>query len=297
MRAYLAPFAEPYAGPGGGAPRPRLALDLDEADSRALARVSALRRARGDGALAGFEAAEAAKHALLEAAWLPRFDRILVASAPERDHLAATYPQVLADVVPNAVRVPARAGRRPRAGALELLFVGSLGYFPNEDAALFLCHDILPRLRRLAPEATARVVGSLPGPAVRALAALPGVRVQAAVPSVAPLYATATVAIVPLRAGGGTRIKILEAFARRVPVVATPLAAEGLDVEDGTHLLLADDAAGLAAACARLADDAALARRLVEQGLAFVRSRHAQPIVARAIRRLCGPAPAARARR
>ena len=93
----------------------------------------------------------------------------------------------------------------------------------------------------------------------------PDVEVSGFVPDLGPAYASADVVVVPLRFGGGTRIKLLEAFAHGVPVVATRAAAAGLDVTDGHHLLLADDVRDVAAAVARLATDASLAERLVAE--------------------------------
>jgi len=109
------------------------------------------------------------------------------------------------------------------------------------------------------------VAGSNPVDAVRALADQPGVTVLANPPEIAPLYAKARAAVVPLRAGGGTRIKILEAFAHGVPVISTPLGAEGLDVEAGRHLVVADTPEAFAAACIDIARDDGLRSELVTQ--------------------------------
>jgi glycosyltransferase involved in cell wall biosynthesis len=103
---------------------------------------------------------------------------------------------------------------------------------------------------------------------------------------VAPYYDRADVVVVPLRAGGGTRIKVLEAFAHRVPVVATPMGAEGLEVSPGRHLLVGDGPDALAAACLRLLRDPALGRQLAADAHALVKRRYALPVVARAIRNL-----------
>ena len=107
------------------------------------------------------------------------------------------------------------------------------------------------------------IAGSSPAPTVRALNTLTGVTVLASPADVAPLYRQARVAVVPIRAGGGTRIKILEAFASGVPVVSTALGAEGLNVEDGVHLLIADTPDAFAAACVRLARDEGLRARII----------------------------------
>ena len=99
-----------------------------------------------------------------------------------------------------------------------------------------------------------------------------------------PLYASADAVVLPLSSGSGTRIKLLEAFAHGVPVVASATAAEGLEVADGRHLLLAADAQAIAAAVASLDRDAALAQRLVEHALALVRERYSSAVVSARIR-------------
>jgi glycosyltransferase involved in cell wall biosynthesis len=120
------------------------------------------------------------------------------------------------------------------------------------------------------------------------------VRVCGFVEDLGALYADADVVVAPLRGGGGTRIKLLEAFAQGVPVVATPAAVEGLAVLDGQHLLLGADADALAAAVAALADDAALGARLVEQAGRLVRERYSHEAVIPLIRAfLSGAAHAA----
>jgi glycosyltransferase involved in cell wall biosynthesis len=126
---------------------------------------------------------------------------------------------------------------------------------------------VLPRL----PGTTAALVGSRPGPEVRALGADPRVTVAADPPDVGPWYRSASVAVVPIRAGGGTRIKALEAFAHCRPVVATSVGARGLGLagSDGP-ILTADDAPGFSAACRRLLDRPALASGLAKRGAEIV---------------------------
>src|SRR5207247_2209260 len=111
---------------------------------------------------------------------------------------------------------------------------------PNASTAAFLAPEVLPRVRRWFPEARLRVIGKDPPPAVQALAGLPGVEVAGAVPSMLPHLAEAAALAVPLTAGGGTRLKILEAFAAGLPVVSTPVGCEGIRADDGGHLLVAE---------------------------------------------------------
>lgn len=151
-----------------------------------------------------------------------------------------------------------------------LVFTGTLGYLPNVDAARYLGNEILPLIRAVRPSVRVHLIGRVDD-RVRAMIAADGVEVVGWVPDVLPHLADADLFAAPLRVGGGTRLKILEAFAAGLPVVATPKAVEGLEVEDGVHALISDDAAGLARAVLALLDDedrrerlALAARRLVE---------------------------------
>ena len=153
----LASFAAPFLDTEAGAPRPVCRLDLDDLESRTARRLAQLHAANGDEARAYLERAEAAKYAHLEDAWLPRFDAVYTAGGADRAALAGRYGARRGRFVhvPNAVRVPAEAppptvARRDATGPLTLLFVGTLNYYPNEDAALLLCRDVLPLLRELA---------------------------------------------------------------------------------------------------------------------------------------------------
>jgi polysaccharide biosynthesis protein PslH len=105
---------------------------------------------------------------------------------------------------------------------------------------VFFATDIWPHIRRRMPDFKLAIVGANPAPAVRALAELPGVTVTGTVPDVRPYYRDALAAIVPLRTGGGTRLKILEAMAAGVPIISTPLGAEGLAVSNGKNALIVD---------------------------------------------------------
>jgi glycosyltransferase involved in cell wall biosynthesis len=165
----------------------------------------------------------------------------------------------------------------------DLVFVGNLSYGPNADGARWLCREVLPRLDR----PTVALVGSRPGPEVLELEADPRVTVAADVPDVTPWYRASSVAVVPIRAGGGTRIKALEALAHRRPVVATNAGARGLALagSDGP-IVTADTAGAFAAACQRLLDEPALAERLAERGAAAVLATMSVDCIAPLVERL-----------
>ena len=254
-------------------------VDLDDVETQTLRRIAALRRSNGGSEEAELLEREADRNGSLEEEALSSWDRVYVASERDRDALTAGA-RAEVRVLPNTVRLPVSLPERA-PGEPAFLFVGNLGYYPNEDAVAWLCEAVLPELRRLV-EAPFRiaVVG---GGAVGRIAEEPEVLLGGAVPDVGPWYAEADVVLVPLRAGGGTRIKILEAFAHRRPVVSTPVGAEGLAVSDGEQLLLGETAAELAAACSRLMTDQALAPRLTEQAHRLLVSRHTVDAAARAV--------------
>jgi glycosyltransferase involved in cell wall biosynthesis len=146
-----------------------------------------------------------------------------------------------------------------------LLFVGALGYPPNADAVRWFVHEVLGDIRRSAPDVVLRVVGGGES-AIADLRDIDGLEVLGRVADLQAELDAATVAVVPIRSGSGTRLKVLEALANRLPVVSTTLGAEGIDVVDGVHALIADDAGALARACLRLVDDAELRGELADAG-------------------------------
>ncbi len=167
-------------------------------------------------------------------------------------------------VTPNSYPAPAGSGSLTGRRANTLLFVGSLGYRPNVDGLVWFVDQVLPLIRTDRPEVTVRVVGG--GLADdHELRRLAGVEVVGAVDDVEDELQRAGAAIVPVQWGAGTRIKIIEAFAHRVPVVSTTIGAEGLAVRSGDELLLADDPGGFAAACISVIDRLELTEGLVER--------------------------------
>jgi glycosyltransferase involved in cell wall biosynthesis len=285
FRLYMAPFAEPYLS---AAPerRARCELDLDDDESATRLSLARLYETAGDAGAAALERAEARKYAELAARYVPRFDRVYVCSDRDRTDIGERHPGARVAVVPNAVRIAAGRAPEPVSGTATLLFVGSLGYYPNEDAAIFLCTDIVPRVRaRVSHAVRVVIVGTNPSPRVRALARDRDVLVTGAVPDVAAYYRDAHAVVVPLRAGGGTRVKLLEAFAHRRPVVSTTIGAEGIEARHEADILLADTAEELAVCCARLLTDAELASALAERAFRLAATRYSPERVRLLLRR------------
>jgi glycosyltransferase involved in cell wall biosynthesis len=198
----------------------------------------------------------------------------IVVSEAERELLRRANPRLPVTVVENGVDTRALGPLPDSRREDTLLFVGTFTYPPNVDAARYFCRAVLPLVRREVPGARVVLVGHEPPPSVRALAGTEGVVVTGSVPDVTPYYAEATACVAPLRAGGGTRLKILEAMALGRVVVSTTFGAEGLDVVDGEHVLLADTPRRFADATVRLLRDAGLRRRLSENARARVVSQY-----------------------
>jgi glycosyltransferase involved in cell wall biosynthesis len=167
----------------------------------------------------------------------------LVLTTSERDQRALQCLLHRHDiaVVPNGVDVERFSSIQTQTEvAGRIVFTGAMNYYPNVDAVLFFARHCWPLIQALTPSATWFIVGRHPPPEVRQLARLSSVTVTGEVPDVRPYLAEAEVVIAPLRIGSGTRLKILEALAMRKAVVSTSIGCEGLLVEPGKHLLVAD---------------------------------------------------------
>jgi glycosyltransferase involved in cell wall biosynthesis len=270
----------------GGRPQPARHLDLDDVESVTRRRIADLHEQHGQPDLAAVERAAANRAERDEAAALRDFDRVYVCSEGDRALLhsrRADGGQGEIAVLPNALSVPPALPAPPRDVPFTFLFVGTLGYYPNEDAIDSFCRETLPRLRRMAPRPfRVNVAGYGASPAVEALASIPEVTILGAVPSIDACYARAHAVVVPVRAGGGTRIKILEAFAFRRPVVTTTVGAEGIAAEPDRHVVIADDPGAFARHCARLIASPELGGRLVEQAHGLCLERYSiEALVAR----------------
>jgi glycosyltransferase involved in cell wall biosynthesis len=218
-------------------------------------------------------------HARLRAWRLRRFERALarqatavVAVSPDEAALVrAMAPDTCVVVAPNGVDAAALAPSPPGDAAL---FVGLLSYAPNRDAVTWFARDVLPRLGGGAPEVL--VAGRDPGSELERLAReTPRLRLLGFVPDLAPLYARAGVFVNPMRGGGGTRLKVLEAMAAGKAVVSTAIGAEGLALTPGRDVVVADTAAEFADAVRALLADHGRAERLGQAARALVEARYA----------------------
>jgi glycosyltransferase involved in cell wall biosynthesis len=209
---------------------------------------------------------------------MARFDLVLAVSETDRQTLERLYADhltspiyVVATGVDTEYFAPSSAPLKPR----HMVFTGSMDWLPNEDAMVYFCREILPRIRQQEPSATLSIVGRAPTAAVRQLAdTVPGVAVTGRVDDVRPYVAEGAVYIVPLRVGGGTRLKIFEAMSMAKAVVSTTVGAEGLPVTDGVDIVLADDPGRFASAVVRLMRDDARRERLQRAARQIVIERY-----------------------
>jgi polysaccharide biosynthesis protein PslH len=196
-------------------------------------------------------------------------DAHTVVSGRDREKLSSRYPGANITLVPNGVDVAYYSSVTQVEKPREILFVGSMDYHANVEAVTWFVSKVWPILKASIPDLAFRIVGRDPSAEVLALAA-PDVLVTGTVDDIRPFYARAAATVVPLRVGGGTRLKILESMAAGVPVVSTRLGAEGIDVSDGSDIVLADSPAELADGLQRVVTDRVLSERLKREGHALV---------------------------
>ena len=225
---------------------------------------------------------------------LPRFETCTVVSERERANLRRIVPDYdRVQVVPNSIDLESYAGTFGEPEPNTLVFAGALTYHANLDAARFFVSEVYPLVRQAVPDVRLRITGRTDGVDLGSLPSQPGVQLTGYVPDVRPVVARSWASVVPLRVGGGTRVKILESMALGTPVVSTSKGAEGLDVSDGADILLADAPSRLAARTVELLRSPLLRRRLASGGRALVESRYdsavtgerLQALVERAARR------------
>lgn len=233
-------------------------------------------------------ASQAAKMRRFEREALARFTRVVAVS--ERD--AKTFAAdglATARAIPTGVDLDFFFWQAPADGAPVVVFTGSMDWEANVDGIRFYIEDVWPRVRAQVPNAQLRVVGKNP-PASLVQRQVPGVRFTGFVDDVRDHARDAQAFVIPLRVGGGTRIKAFEAMAMGLPVVSTAIGMEGLDVDDGIHFLRADDAEALAEATLRLLADGALRLRLSQAARGLVEARFGHRVAAEVFGRILAEA-------
>lgn len=211
---------------------------------------------------------------------LPReADLTWTVSETERQRLLQQNPGLPIYLAPSGVDCDAI---QPLPGNIgkEILFIGSMQYLPNVDGIQYFVKEVMPEVLKCCPDAVLRVVGRKPDSRVLKLHSPPSIIVTGEVDDVAPYYKACQLCVVPLRSGGGTRLKILEAMAFGRPVVSTTIGAEGIDVEHNRNILIADDPTGIADGVLRILNSPSLAGSLAAEGRKLVESRYAWKSIA-----------------
>lgn len=251
---WLAPYCSALAAQSG-----RVVLDLHNVESVFYRRCAQAAPWPASIALHRFGRACAA----LERRWLPRFSLLLAASAEDARSVREISPAARVEVYPNTIPL---VPQPDLASQPALVFSGNLEYRPNVSAVRFFRKRIWPLIRECWPGLVWRLVGKNPEAVAKYVAGDPRIELVGPVENAVEALASARVVVVPLLAGSGTRVKILEAWAAGRPVVSTSLGAEGLPAIDGEHLLLADNPEDFAAAVSRLLASPQLRERVGRAG-------------------------------
>ena len=200
---------------------------------------------------------------------LAMFDHVAAVSDQDAHLMRSWFHAQSVTTIPNGVNLEFYDNMTRSEQPDRIIYCSSLDSYVNQDAVQYLVKEVLPLVWEKRPGVQFMIVGSKPPPFITALAS-ERVIVAGNVADVRPLLGQAAACVVPLRIGGGSRLKILEAFAAKLPVVSTSIGAEGLDVEAGKHLLIADGEVGLADAILRILEDHSLRQRLTSAGRALV---------------------------
>jgi glycosyltransferase involved in cell wall biosynthesis len=260
-------------------------VDFDDVESKALRRFADLHRGALGRQAYFAKRVETWKLELAEQRAAHHFDRVLVCSDSDAEELATRLASARVKVLPNGIRLAQQLPIRFGARCFRILFVGSLNYGPNQDALFYLASSLIgPIAQAMRGDVMFRIVGRSPSREVIDLADRHGLELIADAPDLAEHYAESDAVIVPIRSGGGTRIKILEAMAFGRPVVSTSLGAEGLDIVDREHLLIADDAQSFARAFHALQFDPHLSGRLVRAARILVEKNYSATAIRNRLR-------------
>ena len=255
----------------------RLQLDLDDIESENWSRISELHRLNSNSARALQAKRGSAIYRKLEENILPSVDRVIVCSEHDKSKIENLYTCQQVTVFPNIYPIPEIRAHKAIDQKIRLLFVGLAGYPPNTDAILYFCGRILPELRQKTTNVFELQIitgGKMPGQIRKKIAKESDIAIIGWVDDVGPYYQQADIVVIPLRAGSGTRIKALEAFARQVPVVSTSIGVEGLEVEHGEHALIADTPGDFAEQCQILMNNPTVGKTLAENAYSLVKTRY-----------------------
>jgi len=254
----------------------RSILDLDDIEHRKLRRavlsldIPLFKKLRG---LISARALEKAERRALH-----KFARVVVCSEIDRIYLNATNVAV----IPNGASINHLPPQRnPVPG--RILFIGRMDYPPNDDAMQFFIRHIWPCIQAVDSRAHLWIIGANPSEALKKLADGERICCLGRVSVSEPILSSAVLSVAPLRVGGGTRLKIIESLANKVPVVSTIIGAEGLNLVNGEHIMIADKPESFAAACLLMLSDPCMCQKLAENGYRFVLKQNNWSIISKSI--------------
>jgi sugar transferase (PEP-CTERM/EpsH1 system associated) len=209
-----------------------------------------------------------------EAYLMQRVDHTVAMSAPDKTALRQISPTAPITVVPNGVDFGAYHQFRSVPIKFDLIFTGKMDFRPNIDAVLWFGQEVLPIIQQKRPGVTFAIVGQRPHPRLDVLRHNPGITITGYVEDIRPYIAGATVYVAPLRVGGGTRLKLMEAMSMGKAIVSTSLGAEGYPVANGQELILADEPDSFAQAVLHLLDNPQRRKELGQAGQALVQANY-----------------------
>jgi glycosyltransferase involved in cell wall biosynthesis len=261
------------AAVGGPGRRPITIYDAHNAEYALQHRAWEGSRRRGDWASALYSLVQARRLRRYEGACCRAADAVIAVSPEDAASLRPLAAPTRVTVIPNGIDPTYyRTSARSSDGAT-VLFLGKMDYRPNVDAVTWLASEIWPVVRAALPRARLAIVGRDPTPVVQGLAAVPGVKVIGAVPDERPWFERSDLLVVPMQMGGGVRLKVLQALAMGVPIVATGFGVSGVGARDGEHYLRGDTAPALAQRIVQALGDPDLRQRLALAGRALVCSQ------------------------
>ena len=263
-------------------PNARLVIDEHNIESELFQRMS-----EGERSLPRrvFNRLEYARYRRFERACWQRADACVVTSEREVETVRTSAPDTPLAVVPNAVDLDYFAPSSAPVEPHSVIFSGTLNYRPNLDAARYLIDDIWPLVRQRYPDATLTLTGSHDGVDILPLTG-PGIRLLGEVPDIRPYVSAAAAVAVPVRIGGGTRLKVLEALAMGKATVSTAAGSEGVAARDGEHLMIADDAPAFAARISEVFENPGLRSALGQAGRRLIETRYSWKLAGRRLEAL-----------
>lgn len=213
---------------------------------------------------------------------------LLVAMSEEdKQIMAKAAPKQTIDIVANGVDIDFfKQTKLHQPKIPTILFVGNFKWLPNKDAAKFLTYEVWPIIKRKIPEAHLRIVGKNPTPEILSLAHRKDVQVQSNIEDIRQAFASASVLLAPIRNGRGTKYKVLEAMATKIPVVTTPLGVQGMEVNHNKDVLLAETAQGLASQAIKLLTSYQLRERLSQSAYEIIKQKYNWELISHSLDRI-----------